>query len=239
MKKYTLIAAFLGLITGVKAQSYTMDKDTSKLPWVFPGYEIEPHISFTNTTSAAIKFSWKMTVFYKDDKWKFNGACDNVLCYTQEVPGLTDGTKTFITDPVAPGEKLDFKMLFNGNEAASPTKSVGTIEIWTGSEAPKKATFIGYKGTTGIKTFLLTNNDDIMIFPNPASTYIDIVYSPASDAKTIVLYNLIGKIVNTYEVTGESSTRCTFNAAMPSGIYMVRVTDSKENIIAIRKITHQ
>lgn len=239
MKKFTLIVAFLGLVMGAKAQSFTMDKDTSKLPWIFPGYEIEPHVSFTNTTSSPITFMWKMTNLYKDDKWLFNGACDNVLCYTEDVSGLTDGKNTFTTSAVAAGDKLDFKMLFNGNEAANATKAMGTIEIWTGSEASKKATFVAYKSTTGIKTTLLKGNDDIVIFPNPASSYIDVMYSPASDVKTIAIYNLIGKAVNVYKVTDKNSARCEFSADMPSGIYIVRVADSKGNVITTRKITHQ
>ncbi|HTN17058.1 MAG TPA: T9SS type A sorting domain-containing protein [Chitinophagaceae bacterium] len=239
MKKFTLIVAFLGLVMGAKAQSFSSDKDTSKLGWIYPGYDIEPHVSFTNTTSGPISFNWRMTNLLKDDKWVFSGACDNVYCYTEEVAGLVDGKTTFTSNPVNAGEKLDFKMIFNGNDATSGTKALGTIEIWTGGEAAKKATFLATKGTTGIKTVLLKGNDDIVIFPNPASSYIDVIYSPASDVKTIAIYNLIGKAVNVYKVTDKSSARCEFSADMPSGIYIVRMADSKGNVIATRKITHQ
>ncbi|MBL7713280.1 MAG: T9SS type A sorting domain-containing protein [Chitinophagaceae bacterium] len=239
MKKFTLIVAFLGLVMGAEAQSFNADKDTSKLGWIYPGYEIEPHISFTNTTSGSISLNWKLTNLYKDDKWLFNGACDNVLCYTEDVPGLIDGKGTFTANPIAAGEKLDFKMIFNGNDAVTGTKALGTIEMWVTGETPKKATFLATKGTTGIKTVVLKGNDDIVIFPNPASSYIDVIYNPASDVKTIAIYNLIGKAVNVYKVTDKSSARCEFSADMPSGIYIVRVADSKGNIIATRKITHQ
>jgi hypothetical protein len=239
MKKFTLVVAFLGLVMGTKAQSFSSDKDTSKSSWIFPGYDIEPHISFTNTTSASITFNWKLVQLYKDAGWKFDGACDNVQCYTEEVPGLVDGKGTFTTMPVAAGATLDFKMIFNGNDAVTGTKSISTIEISTGSETAKKATFAAFKGTTGIKTVLVKNNDDITIFPNPASSYIDVIYSPSSDVKTIAVYNLIGKTVNVYKVTDKNSARCEFNSDMPSGIYIVRIADSKGNVIATRKITHQ
>lgn len=243
MKKFTLIVAFLGLVAGAKAQTFSMDKDTSKGYWTSAGYDIEPHISFTNTGSSSQTFSWKMTNFFKDDKWIFNGACDNVLCYTESEPGLTDGKTTFVSKPVASGSTLDFKMIFNGNDAANSTKALGSIEIRVGSEfgggETKKATFVAYKTPTGIKSALVKGNDDIMIFPNPASSYIDVIYSPSSDVKTIAVYNLIGKVVNVYKVTDNSSARCEFSTDMPSGIYIVRMADSKGNVIATRKITHQ
>lgn len=237
MKKFTLIVALLLSVAVVKAQTFTTDKDTSKTAWGAVGYPVDVHIKATNSTSSPITVYWRMVYLHKDAGWTLDGACDNFVCKVESDPGLVDGSAVFPTNPIAVGGNCDFKVSFLGDAAANGTKAVTTLEFISGSTSDS-ATFVAYKTGAGISSSLLQNNE-ISIFPNPASNYIDVIYSPTSDVKSITVYNLIGKIVNVYKVTNKNSARCEFNADMPSGIYFVRIADSKGNVIATRKITHQ
>ena len=241
MKKITLIAALLISILSankVSAQSFTLDTDTSRNAWIPGGYFVECMVNAFNSGSTPITINWKVVDFKKGPKWTFDGLCDNNLCQYDEdgTSGLTNGTKSYTTSPFTTA-KANFKCDWGGDTADFGTKSSMTIEMTSGSTV-KYATFIGTKGTAGISS-TVKFEDDITIFPNPATNYIDVLYNPASDVKTIAIYNLIGKVVSVYKVSDRNSARCTFNTDMPSGIYLVRVADSKGNVIATRKITHQ
>ena len=233
MKKLKLIVPALVVLFwsfGTSAQTFTLDKDSSKMWWKSPGV-MDIHIKAKNETSSIISMTWKFIDHHTDPNWNFVGGCDNAGCYMHS-------TLVNTTDTVSPGKDCDFKFSFNGDAGAFDSKSYSTIEITSGTTV-KNATFIAYKTkATGIVSTILQDND-IAIYPNPAQNYIDVVYSPSSDVKTIAIYNLIGKAVSVYKVTDKSSARCEFNAEMPSGIYVVRVADSKGAVIATRKITRQ
>lgn len=240
MKKFTLIAALLLSFAGVKAQSFTLDHDTTKGYWVSAGYTVDVKNDLHNTGATTSTYSWKMTNYDFPSGWVLEGTCDNNECKATSTPGLKEGTTSFTTLPVNAGSTGNFKIMFNGDAASNNTKATVTLDIANSSGgASKSATFIAYKNPTGIISTTLRHDDEVLIYPNPATNYIDVVYSPSSDVKSITIYNLIGKVVNVYKVTDKNSARCEFNTEMPSGIYFVRVADSKGNVIATRKITHQ
>ncbi|MDI9320850.1 MAG: T9SS type A sorting domain-containing protein [Phycisphaerales bacterium] len=233
MKKFKLLLfAFIALFASIKgnAQTFSLEKDSSKAWWVSPGGTMGIHLKAKNETASNIQLSWKFTDHHLDAAWTFEGGCDNIGCYIYS-------TNTNVTDNIASTKQCDFKFSYNGDTAAMGTKSYSTIEITEGT-TKKFATFVAYKTSTGISSSMLQDNE-VAIFPNPASNYIDVTYNASSDVKTIALYNLIGKVVSVYKVTDKNSARCEFSADMPSGIYVVRIADSKGNVIATRKITHQ
>lgn len=241
MKKFTLIAAlFVSLISlnSAQAQSFTIDKDTTRGAFSPLGSGVvEPKVLIATTSKTAIQVDWRISHFSKDPGWAYESTCDNSLCYYD--PSLIDGT-TKTTSALFNIDSPAFylKVAFDGNAAANGSKSMATIDLSVGGGPIQKVTFIATKGTSGIVT-TVKSDEEISIFPNPASNYIDVKYSSASDVKTIAIYNLIGKVVNVFKVTDKNSAHCEFNADMPSGIYIVRISDSKGNIIATRKITHQ
>lgn len=239
MKKIKLIAAFVAMFGafGASAQSFNLDKDTSKAFFASGIGSTDVKIKVSNVSSSSITLNWKVTNFHLDPAWVLVGLCDNVSCYDTSTKGLTSGLTSFPTDVIAASAGFDFKMTLNGDAAADFTKAYATVELAEGS-TKKYATFWAFKTSAGISNRTLQDND-IAIYPNPAQNYIDVVYNPSSDVKTIAIYNLIGKAVSVYKVTDKNSARCEFNAEMPSGIYVVRVADSKGAVIATRKITRQ
>ena len=219
----------------VQAQTFTLNTDTTKGWWATAGSTVDLKIKVTSTSGSPINFDWKVSSLSLASKWHVTSICDPNNCYSETKPGLLDGSSLFSTSsPVTSGY---FLLDFDADSAAFGTSSTAVLEITSGSTT-SKATYIGYKNTTGVVTYTRAD-DNISIFPNPAQSYIDVLYSPNSDVNTIAIYNIIGKVISVYKVTDKSSARCEFNADMPSGIYLVRIADSKGNVIATRKITRQ
>lgn len=240
MKKFKLIAAVCAVVVGsfgANAQTFNLDKDTSKAFLATGSGSTDVKIKVSNAHTTPVKITWKVTNFHTDPLWVFSGLCDNVLCYDNSTTGLTNGMSSFTTDTISVSSYFDFKMTVNGDAAADYTKSYATLEMVEGS-TKKYATFYAFKTSAGISNRIIQDND-IAIFPNPAQNHIDVVFNPSSDVKSIAVYNLIGKVVSVYKATNKNSARCEFSADMPSGIYVVRVADSKGNVIATRKITRQ
>jgi len=243
MKKFTLVASFLfALFSGLtaSAQTFYMDKgDTSKLYWSAPGDMLVYNKIFNNTFST-INIQWRVINFGNTDaNWICNGICDNIKCYTA-TPDITSGTSTQTTDDIGPKAYIaDMHVIFNGDAAANNTWAWATISYKDPvSGEDTTATFAAYKNGTGLITPVKVN-DDVTLFPNPAQNYIDVLYKSSSDVKTIAIYNIIGKLISVYKVSSNTSAHLEFNTEMPSGIYLMRIADSKGDIVATRKFTRQ
>jgi hypothetical protein len=75
------------------------------------------------------------------------------------------------------------------------------------------------------------------LYPNPATDEVNVVYDANSDVKNIAVYNVIGKVMTVYKVTGNSANLNLEN--IPSGIYFVRLFNSNSNVVATRKFIKQ
>lgn len=239
MKRIFYAAAIFASFFATKANAqYTLDKDTAKGNWAAMGYPVDTKVKVITSGSAPVNFSWYVAG-YSDagGAWKIGNICEPFgSCYSSTTTGLMNGATTFYCS-VAGGSAGYFDVSFDGDAAPSGSFAHVVLNVNDGTTTTKPV-FIAYKTGSGIATTLLKDGD-VTIFPNPASNYIDVLYTPAADVKSITLYNLIGKVVNVYKVTDKSSAHCEFPADMPSGIYIVRVADSRGNVIATRKITRQ
>jgi hypothetical protein len=211
------------------AQTFSAEKDTSKTWWLGYG-TLDNHLKVKNETSSVIQLNWIIKDFYMDSKWKFEGGCDNLGCYPYNV-------NINITDTISAGKTLDFKFSFNGDSAVFETKAYATIEVSLGSYK-KNLTFISYKktGPTNIVNDIL-DEDDMIIFPNPSQDYIEVICSPGSRAKKVVLYNMIGLIAGQFNVIDKLKTYCPFNEQMPSGNYIVQIIDDQGRVLKNQLIT--
>lgn len=88
---------------------------------------------------------------------------------------------------------------------------------------------------TGINN--VAKQDNIVIYPNPARSEVNIVFDRSADIKSIAIYNLIGKAVTVYKVNGNSAKLDV--ESIPSGIYFLRMLDGLGHVITTRKFVHQ
>jgi hypothetical protein len=79
--------------------------------------------------------------------------------------------------------------------------------------------------------------NDVILYPNPASNYLNVIFNPDAGIKNIAIYNLIGRVVSVFRVSGNSAKLDIDNT--PSGIYFVRLMTDQGEIIATRKFTRQ
>jgi hypothetical protein len=75
------------------------------------------------------------------------------------------------------------------------------------------------------------------LYPNPALNEINVVYDGSADVKDIAVYNLIGRVMMVYKVTGSSANLNIEN--IPAGIYFVRLLNTHGNVVITRRFTKQ
>jgi len=97
-------------------------------------------------------------------------------------------------------------------------------------------TFIINKTTTGVPSVTSSSNDAIL-YPNPANNELNVVYDASADIKNIAVYNIIGKVMTVYKVTGSNANLNIEN--IPSGVYFVRLYNDQGNVVVTRKFTKQ
>lgn len=220
-----------------QAQTFTMQHDTVKIA----GSEFtEAYNYILNNSQSTIDAYWRIIDHNVPQSWKDNaefGLCDNVLCYTKSVlAGSTQKTDTF-----GPGKNTLFKLQFDLKPAlvaAAPANSpvYVTAEISSGNTVDT-TTFIVYKWTTSVpKTQSFKEKDEVTIYPNPATTELNVTFNNAN-IKSVAVYNLLGKQMVSYKTSGNSAKLDIDK--IPSGIYFVRLMDGSGHVISTRRFTHQ
>ena len=244
MKKiFTLISGFLLFFNSnsLKAQSsFTVQHDTVTYTW--PGgataQNIEDAVVNLSTVSTdSIVVSWKVVGTDFPSDWKANtGICDNNLCYT--LPGLWPSTGNMTSNKYAPGNG-DFHLQLNLSTVTStPGCHFVTVRMHNSAIVTDSATetYIVCNVTTGVPT--IKSTDEVVLYPNPASNELNIVYDANADIKNIAVYNIIGKLMTVYKVTGNNSANLNLEN-IPSGIYFVRLINAHGAVVATRKFTKQ
>lgn len=239
MKKFLysiLSLCLLGFGYSADAQSFTTEHDTVTLT-VYKS--LEAHNNITNTTSADIKIDWKVKDTDFPTPWKDAlGICDNFSCRDNAGNQLFNNT-VFTSDVYKPSVLGDFHLLLSHYDVATiaPGTYYLTVNLKeSGATYEKDITFIINKWTTGISN-INSANDNIVLYPNPARSELNVNFENTSNVKTIAIYNLVGKQISTYRVSGKSAKLDI--EKIPSGIYFVRLADNTGRVITTRRFTHQ
>ena len=216
--------------------SFTTQKgDTAKESFHKMGEDIDVHNSVINKTSSPIVLTWKIVARDVSNGWEWKGFCDNFLCYADS--DLLAGVTTETSDAYAPTTPGTFKAIFNGDNALHSSSAWLTVEATdVANSYSRQVTYVVSKGSLGI-TSVVNNDDDVVLYPNPAKAHVNVIFNSALGVKNIAIYNLIGKAVSVYKVNGNSAKLDLTD--IPSGIYFVRLINSQGKIVATRKITHQ
>jgi hypothetical protein len=235
MKKFLLSAAsLLALSVASFAQSFTVQYGDTAVG-SGNGSDVSIHNDISNTTSSDATYEWKIVSSSYPSGWSFAGVCDNNQCYTSN-DVLNGAAKT--TNTVGANSSMLFKAVFTESGTANGSQAWVRTNIYpTGDPfSARNVTFIMTKSsTTGVKT--VVSDDDIVVFPNPARSSVNVVYDDNLGVKNIGVYNLIGKMVSIYKVNSTSAKLDVEN--LPSGIYFLRLFNAQGNVVATRKFTHQ
>lgn len=236
---FSIIAALSSTI--VKAQSFSVTHDTINYSWP-NGYpstiKIYDYIINPGATPAdSIYLKWKIISSDFPSDWIDNtGICDNNSCYSMSTVLASSGMNTSRAYHI--GTTGDFHLQIFLATATTNGCYYATIRLYNVAVPTDSATatFIVCKVPTAVPT--VKPAEDINIYPNPATSELNVVYDASADVKNIAVYNIIGKVMTVYKVTSNSSANLNLEN-IPSGIYFVRLMNAHGQVVATRKFTKQ
>jgi Secretion system C-terminal sorting domain len=242
-KMKRLFTILLGLVlfsTAEKAysQAFTVAQDT--VWFAQPTVLTTIHDNLTVTGSSPLTIKWQIDTANSDFPydWMYNASggtsfCDNAGCYSSSI----DTAGTMITSSYS-SSATDFHMNI---DLASATTTSGSYHMTV-----KFSTFGVIPPTTATETFIsypptmvpmVKSADEVMVYPNPATTSVNVVYDGGLDIRNVAIYNIIGKMMSIYKVSGNSANLNTEN--LSSGIYFIRLINSHGDVVQTRKFTRQ
>ncbi len=160
------------------------------------------------------------------NSFKTSSGCDSI--YEEKVvmlpSGIRDSIVNIYSDQMYEGKYYDsdttiYKNL--GVASANGCDSLLAINI----NVTKSSVDFDYSNSFGLR-----------LYPNPAESYIDIIYhQSATTLVTIELYSVVGqKMATIYEgISNEGDNKLTWkfdNKNIPPGVYMLRMTDKEKFI---------
>jgi hypothetical protein len=249
MKKILLLlGVFAGLFSPflVGAQTFTVPHDTVTFTLINGGTPTaaDPITDTSNPSGLTLRWHVKATNFPAD--WlqpSVFGICDNSTCYYNN-----GDTLLWRVSDSTPGNNFvsatyNYETAGNFNLALSnvPNTAVSgcyylTVAITDpASLYTKNVTFMICNTVTAIPN--VKSNDDLLLYPNPATNDLNVVYDANSDVKSAAIYNIIGKVMITFKVSGNSANLNLEN--IPSGIYFLRLINSHGDPVVTRKFTKQ
>lgn len=249
MKKFLLIALGCAAISGTaNAQTFTTQKDTAYIDYVLGSGSTGLDNLISNPTGSAVTINWKavannIPADWKDGQQQPNpanqnnsfGICDNNLCYSSATSLSTTSTQS--SNPYAANTTGGaFHAQFNMGTAATTGTYYATINLQSGATS-KNITFVIHAVSPTAVSNVNKSSDDVKLYPNPAHNSVNVEFDPNAGVKFISVYNLIGKPVSTFRVTGSSAQLDISD--IPAGVYFVRLMDAQNHVLDTRKFTRQ
>ena len=250
MKKiYIFLCAAITLFgtNVVNAQSFTRPSDTVHLIYTGSGLQsVNDLITVPGASNVTVNWSIVSCNFPAD--WlalsPSPGICDANSCFSfAGATGLWPaGTvKNCIYNGGATG---DFHMQIELVGGATNATTTGTYYATARIANQFASTSADTLYTTFAVTWMPTGvqnvnkaSEEVLLYPNPASNEINLVYDANADIKNIAVYNVIGKVMAIYKVTGNSANLDL--ESVPAGIYFVRLVNAKGEVVSTRKFTKQ
>ncbi len=233
MKKFVTLLALATSLFGARAGAQSFTCTAGDTIYVNATGSFTSHNNINNTSGAGIIVQWKMIANTLPADWFATlGVCDNKLCYTG-----TDIWPTVQQESMNYASGIgDFHILGDLSGTAGVGPYYVRIRINNKAIPTDTAiqTYIIGKGTANVPT---VKTADITLYPNPATSSVNVVYDAAADIKTLAIYSIIGKQVGMYRSTGNSANMSVEN--LPDGIYFVRLMNSHGDVVATKKFTKQ
>ncbi len=155
--------------------------------------------------------------------WSTRKRSKNYTHFTVEKS--TDGGKTFNILGGFPSDAEGTYSLLDKNPAAGPNMYRLEIEDLNDSISYSKVVTLNYGSGSGL-------NDNVLIYPNPAKSTINLTITPLSTANPNPVYNIIivnaqGLVVKT-ATTSQTNWQTNLSTLMP-GTYVLQVVNSSDN----------
>ena len=249
MKK--IIPALVGLLGlmsayNMQAQTFSVPQDTVYVPSF--SNTATPTDNITNLTGGNLQIRWNVVACDFPTDWLTPvafGICDAQLCRDNtgnvlwNASTMSGGsfTATYYGNTAHDSTSL-FDLTLNLMSATSVGTHYVTVNLMDlgAGHYTKTITFVINKIPTAVPT-LPASTSDVVLYPNPAVNELNVVYDAAADVKNIAVYNIIGKVMTVYKVSGSSANLNLEN--VPAGIYFVRLYNNEGHVVATKKFTKQ
>jgi len=194
----------------------------------------------TNMTNEQISLRWRrLETEGCNEAWEYL-VCDNNNCYSSSVVTNVDNG-------------LDAAVL----EANETVSDLFSLHVKPKGQAGCCTVFIEYYLDSDPSTVIATAEFDVKIndpdcllststseavisalrvFPNPMTDYFQLEGNEANDVKNLVVYNLIGRQVRSFDAT---ATNQFDMSGLPGGIYLLGMVGDEGNILKTVRISRQ
>lgn len=229
MKKTILLMMSVFSILGIQAQvNYSVDTVFYNY---FPKDSSEHHkkLDITNTsTTDSVTVTYIKTNENLLGGWIIGGVCDVVACYDN--PSVSKSFK------LAPSQSAFFYVGMRADQEGGNGCSEATYKFTNSSNADTK--FITFKycaWPASTKNFESSNA--VNIYPNPASSYVNIALND-KDIVGINVLNVIGRKIAHFNVdASRNSVMRVPLENIANGIYLLQFTNNEGKILGVRRIT--
>lgn len=243
MKKILLLSALLGFLfnTAATAQTFTAENGDTSMVIYSSGNSLKVFNRLKSASSSPVTLRWRVTnpSTALASGWTLTGLCDNIQCHSASTTLDNNWKTTFQYGSTYDPLLNDFHIEFENMTAAPAGTSVFQVQVQdvNNTSSQKNLTFIATKNAAGVVT-ITRSSDDVVVYPNPARDFVNVLFDGNAGVKNIALYNLIGKPVMVYRVQGANSARLGLDN-VASGVYFMRLLNAQGNVIATRRFTHQ
>lgn len=234
MKKIvlTIVALCCFLSETVFGQAFTTQYDTVNVSTsAFVSFGTHNIVNTTQTSN--LLYTWRVTNNNLPADWINDdfSLCDGTSCYAnaQVLQGQTK------IDTVRANKPVELQL--HVRPGTSDGSYFVTLQLKdVANTTSKYITFVFNKFPTSVSS-ISKSDESVTVYPNPAREAVNVVFDDNLNAKTVAVYNLIGKVVSYYRVTGNSAHLDLSDVA--SGIYFLRLMNVQGEVVATRKFTHQ
>ena len=190
----------------------------------------------TNISDATFKYKWNIIMPVDvPSGWTLQGFCDNKLCRATGGPWATGAVEE--SDDLTAGSESVFKMQVCAPVSAPDGTAMVKIRVFTRGQVDT-ATYILEKGPLGISTISL-DDKRVILSPNPANDKVTVYTDKSLNGEKAMVFNMVGRVEKQQTIAkGSESTVIDINS-LPAGMYMIRITDNKGNVVTSRKLTKQ
>lgn len=236
MKQSLLFAVFFSLTILADGQALKVEpaevKQTFKVNLADPFLDLELHATIRNTSATdTFRLKWQRKELNKPEGW-LSQVCDGVECFVPIVSSNIDpmlGLNTPFVLP--PNSKADFIFhVLPGQVAGSGKYSIQF------SSVTKPDSLLASMSFDVVVQSLVTNlkdlrQDDIQVYPNPASDFFEISASEGIDK--IIVYNALGVPVKTFlSAPGQRYSL----SRMPDGIYLIAFINNQKGVLKTSRL---
>lgn len=228
-----LLLLFLGAGFSARAQSLSVQHDTVALN-VSGSYTAVNNI--TNLTADTITVQWQITeTNFPADWMDLTGVCDMNGCYSSTMiwpsipnecrypPGMGDFHLQGNVIPVLNDGPYYMRVSIK-NKDVPADMAIQTYVIG------RKSAGIAYANKSA-------GDDAIVLYPNPATTSLNILFNGVTGVAAIGIYSIIGRQMKMYSTLDNSASLNIEN--LPAGIYFVKLLNAQGYALATQKFTKQ